>query len=315
MNDPRVPAVTQIHQTIKCWVIRAGIILNESGRWTRCPGKDYTFKIGWSREGDALFQYVLEINYGQFNFSDAWDRSWHWHRIFRQSVAKMEIHDEFISFLIKCILVLLSKACLVPASNDTESVMLVAETTENRDANETQGRNENFSHSLESTFFVERKNDTLVSLDLMNSTNYVIVGKKNSSNRKEHELPISLIIASPVAAVTIIVFLCIAYYCHASQLDERAKQLAIQIAVGEYPGENENIRVRVHRPSRCYPSMEADMLHQKRKSLRTPTPPPPGSKRGSMNWSAIADQEILTLAAPRRHSTFILWFSIKPSIT
>lgn len=217
-------------------------------------------------------------------------------------MAKMEIFVGFFPVLIEFTLVLLSKTCFGTASNDTDSVLPVAETA----VNETHRKNENFSHSLESAFFAEKNNNTLVSLSSMNSTNYVIVEKKNSSNRKEHELPISLIIASPVAAVTIIVFLCIAYYCHASQLDERAKQLAIQIAVGEYPAENENIRVRVHRPSRCYPNLETDMLHQKRKSLRTPTPPPPGTKRGSMNWSAIADQEILTLAAPRRHSTFIL---------
>ncbi|KAH3831680.1 hypothetical protein DPMN_104950 [Dreissena polymorpha] len=49
---------------------------------------------------------------------------------------------------------------------------------------------------------------------------------------------------------------------------------------------------------------------QRRKSMLAPPtlslpPGMPTGKRGS-NWSAVADQEILYLSAPRRHSTFIL---------
>ncbi|GAB1603922.1 hypothetical protein Ahia01_000673500 [Argonauta hians] len=119
------------------------------------------------------------------------------------------------------------------------------------------------------------------------------------------DLPLPLLIASPVAAVSIIIFVCIAYYCHSSQLDARARQLALKYAV---------ISTEPPVCSRGVPSTSSvDMDLISKPSLRpstsrtsTPNQTPDGSKRGSINWVAIGDQEVITYTAARRHSTFIL---------
>ncbi|CAI9733018.1 Hypothetical predicted protein [Octopus vulgaris] len=119
------------------------------------------------------------------------------------------------------------------------------------------------------------------------------------------DLPLPLLIASPVAAVSIIIFVCIAYYCHSSQLDARARQLALKYAV---------ISTEPPVCSRGVPSTSSvDMDLIRKPSLRpstsrtsTPNQTPDGSKRGSINWVAIGDQEVITYTAARRHSTFIL---------
>jgi hypothetical protein len=106
------------------------------------------------------------------------------------------------------------------------------------------------------------------------------------------ELPLPFIIACASVAVFILVFATAAYCCHAAQLDARARQLAIELAICELPEI----------------SIEEEIVTRgqkgRRMSVRTPTLPARGSKRGS-TFSSLTDQEVLALA-PRRQSTFIL---------
>lgn len=143
------------------------------------------------------------------------------------------------------------------------------------------------------------------------------------------ELPMAMIIAGPAAAVSIFLFLCIAYYFHNLQLNKKVKRLSITLYVTPEPStENSNCdstysHTRTHKlvpapsPSpipfgggnRNHSTRDSDLFcnNQRRKSIMPPPTlgVPNLGKRGS-NWSAIADQEILTMSAPRRHSTFIL---------
>lgn len=120
--------------------------------------------------------------------------------------------------------------------------------------------------------------------------------------------PIPLLIASSVAAVSILIFICLAYYCHSLQLDSRARQLAVKLAtrtsfVGVPPS---------HTSTSIMSATDSELSYQKRRNtLRAPslTPSVPSSRslRGSVNWSALADHDLVTYSAPRRHSTFIIW--------
>ncbi|OWF46608.1 hypothetical protein KP79_PYT12780 [Mizuhopecten yessoensis] len=128
-------------------------------------------------------------------------------------------------------------------------------------------------------------------------------------------LPVPILIASPVAAVSIVIFVCLAYYWHAAQLDARARELAIKVASGEL-----DMEIPIKKSitaSSILSNTDSDILlyqqHNKRRGTirasATLTPPPMGgarSSRGSVNWSAIADKELVTYSAPRRHSTFII---------
>lgn len=137
------------------------------------------------------------------------------------------------------------------------------------------------------------------------AVDYTAVSIVPSEDYVHRDLPLPLLIASPVAAVSIIIFVCVAYYCHSSQLDARARQLALKYAV---------ISTEPPACSRGIPSTSSvDMDLIRKTSLRpstsrtsTPNPTPNGSRRGSMNWVAIGDQEVITYTAARRHSTFIL---------
>ncbi|KAL3879093.1 hypothetical protein ACJMK2_031407 [Sinanodonta woodiana] len=133
--------------------------------------------------------------------------------------------------------------------------------------------------------------------------------KKDNGDDIPHprrELPIPIIIASPVAAVSIIIFVCVAYKWHTIQLDQKAKEIVAHLAEmhSEEPLCSNVPKIHVPVQSR---GSDPDLNGQRRKGLlRTPTPPPSlGGKRGS-SWSALADQEIVHSASPRRHSTFIL---------
>lgn len=144
------------------------------------------------------------------------------------------------------------------------------------------------------------------------------------------ELPMAMIIAGPAAAISIFLFLCIAYYFHNLQLNKKVKRLSITLYVTPDPStessncDSNNGHARTHRlvpapsPSPVpfggesrHHSRESDIFNgfssQRRKSIMPPPTlgVPNMNKRGS-NWSALADQEILNLSAPRRHSTFIL---------
>ena len=139
---------------------------------------------------------------------------------------------------------------------------------------------------------------------------------KNSSLRTvepNSELPLPIIIASPVAALSIVILICIAYKWHAVQLDEQAKELALEKAADHCnntcdPCSPCRATHRLVPPGQT--RAECDLSGTRRKSLRTPTPPPSISRSRASLWSA--DQEVLTHvhASPRRHSTFILWYYV-----
>ena len=148
-------------------------------------------------------------------------------------------------------------------------------------------------------------------------------GEINSSKEyltftPKKELPLGMIIAGPAAAVGIMIFLCATYYWHTVQLDRQAKRLSITLFVTPDDKTKDIDAPAPSRSQRLVPSKSKTFMNaefsggynQRRKStLSAPTTlmPPSASmgKRGS-SWSALADQEIINLSAPRRHSTFIL---------
>jgi hypothetical protein len=93
-------------------------------------------------------------------------------------------------------------------------------------------------------------------------------------------------------AVFILVFATATYCCHAAQLDARARQLAIELAISEIP----EISIEEEIVTRGQQARNS--------SIQTPTLPVPGSKRCS-TFCSLTDKEVLALA-PRRQSTFIL---------
>jgi hypothetical protein len=107
------------------------------------------------------------------------------------------------------------------------------------------------------------------------------------------ELPLPFIITSAYVAVFIFVLATVAYYWHATQLDARACQLAIELVISELPDI----------------SIEEEIVTKgqkaRRMSIKTPRVPAPGSKRGSTR-SSLSDKDVLA-SAPRRQSMFILW--------
>ena len=155
-----------------------------------------------------------------------------------------------------------------------------------------------------------------------NNTSKEEIAEINSSKEyltftPKKELPLAMIIAGPAAAVGIMIFLCATYYWHTVQLDRQAKRLSITLFVTPDEKAKDGDTPTSSRTQRLVPSKSKPLLNnefsavysQRRKStLSVPTLLPPSSamgKRGS-SWSALADQEIVNLSAPRRHSTFIL---------
>jgi hypothetical protein len=135
--------------------------------------------------------------------------------------------------------------------------------------------------------------------ELLNITKVRTTGDSNSEYYVHQsggvpgtELPLPFIITSASVAVFILVLATAAYYCHAAQLDARARQLTIELAISELPDI----------------SIEEEIVptgqKARRLSIRTPTLPAPGSKRGSTR-SSLSDKEVLA-SAPRRQSMFIL---------
>ncbi|XP_064609685.1 uncharacterized protein LOC135473739 [Liolophura sinensis] len=96
------------------------------------------------------------------------------------------------------------------------------------------------------------------------------------NEQQPKELPIALIIASPVVAVFIIVFVCVAYYCHSAQLDARARELAMRLKADE---EMAQVMVQAPRPV-IVPHDNTDMEaeHTSLRSVKTQTSSE--SKRG-----------------------------------
>jgi hypothetical protein len=134
--------------------------------------------------------------------------------------------------------------------------------------------------------------------------------------KPKRKLPIAMIIAGPTAAVSVFVFLCLAYYFHNAQLNRNVKRLSMTFTVPQdVISINSNCSsTGMIPPSQRYVhtarfSRDSDILGPRRKSMvlmhTLSIPPSAIGKRGS-NWSALADQEILRISVPRRHSTFVL---------
>ena len=125
-------------------------------------------------------------------------------------------------------------------------------------------------------------------------------------------LPVPLLIASPVAAVCILIFVCIAYYCHALQLDSRARELSMKMASQDVEVEMTKSITETSVLSTC----ENEVIPKKKNTIaiKTPSPcqsfaslkPPGRSPRPSMNWGTFGDQDVLAFSASRRHSTFLI---------
>ncbi|KAL4224752.1 hypothetical protein ACF0H5_015449 [Mactra antiquata] len=167
----------------------------------------------------------------------------------------------------------------------------------------------------------------------------VTTGLPYQPKKNQH---LTIIIVGGTAAVSIALFLCIAYYFHNAQLNKKAKRLSFTIYVSPEPSSDSIVsdpprltRVPKSIPNSPRPSLRlsreaspaprfsreaspnawlavdnGDVFSQRRKSTLTANtlsiPSNIQGKRGSQNWNAFADHEILTLSAPRRHSTFII---------
>lgn len=193
---------------------------------------------------------------------------------------------------------------------------------------------ENFFHLTSGTSTYDEtldSNMTLISDNSKNQTskNAIVIVTDSSVDsqavttfhERKKELPLKIIIAGPTAAVSIAVFLCVAYYFHNAQLNKTAKRLSITLYVN--PTVRSNSVVSTTPPVNFNPVRRQSMagfprnhrsyqdivpMAPRRKStmsLHGGTGPPANlhSKRIS---SFSVDQEILTLSAPRRHSTFII---------
>jgi hypothetical protein len=135
--------------------------------------------------------------------------------------------------------------------------------------------------------------------------------------KPKRELPLAMIIAGPTAVASIFIILCVAYYFHNAQLNKNGERLSMTLFV---PEDDNSLSSYCSSPTGVLPtphryihtarqSRDSDILGPRRKSMISihtlSLPPSIMGKRGS-NWSALADQEILSLSGPRRHSTFIL---------
>ena len=103
------------------------------------------------------------------------------------------------------------------------------------------------------------------------------------------EFPLPLIVASSVAAVSILIFFCVAYYWHSYQLDKRAQELAIQRAAEDVEAQIQPRRRTRHGRKKHIP-----------RQLDLPSPTVNGPKKSSV----VSDQEVLTHFASRRQSIF-----------
>lgn len=168
----------------------------------------------------------------------------------------------------------------------------------------------------------DRRHINMLKMDFDNGTlqydldqNKTNIKSASLFQEPKKDLPLALIIAGPTAAVSIFIFLCIAYYFHNAQLNRKAKRLSVTLYVPpDLNSISSNCSSPAGTPAQRFVqlsrlSRDSDMFGPRRKSMLSvqalSIPPNVHNKRGS-NWSALADQEILSLSAPRRHSTFIL---------
>lgn len=128
---------------------------------------------------------------------------------------------------------------------------------------------------------------------------------------RRHKGPVRIIIVGPVATVSIIIFLCIAYYFHNAQLNRKAKRLSMTLYVRSSLHLDDNINncdalfTPKHKDAPEDDHEDSiEQLSPRRKSTISLSPPMINNfKRIS---SVSVDHAILSLSAPRRHSTFIL---------
>ena len=224
------------------------------------------------------------------------------------------------SFIYFVLMILTAKYCIGKAVNSTDH--------EHRGINSAESK-----HPQEGTFYNWSETDDSLSanpevrtgekldtnnlrmhFNVIETRNIPTNTSKNTGWTTEDprsELPLPILIASPVAALSIVLLICIAYKWHSIQLDDQAKKLAIERAADQSAVPMVATAQRLVSPGHA--KAERDLAAGgKRKSLRTPTPTSSISRSRASLWSA--DQEVLTHhhahagahASPRRHSTFIL---------
>lgn len=171
---------------------------------------------------------------------------------------------------------------------------------------------------------VHLSNDTLEYYELngVENTSIVTDSEKISQvtefpKHRKKELPLAIIIAGPAATLSICIFLCIAFYFHNLQLNNRAKQLSFTLHIKpDVSSDSTTCTSSTSTQVQLLPQTSntrglsrEEILSQKRKSALTastlPVPPTVQPKRGS-SWNALADQELVSIPAPRKHSTFLL---------
>ncbi|KAK6168379.1 hypothetical protein SNE40_020929 [Patella caerulea] len=164
-------------------------------------------------------------------------------------------------------------------------------------------------------------NDSNIIANITNISNYSIFNGSSDNHVIEiprpitaplgpenaKEFPLALVVASAVVAVSIVIFFCIAYYWHSSQLDKRAQMLAIQQVADAECGlatrspERERPMIE-ESPGNGHPGGGGIAAGRKNRGRRVSSPTNSGGKRGS----TVTDKDILTHYAARRHSTFFI---------
>ncbi|KAL4224755.1 hypothetical protein ACF0H5_015452 [Mactra antiquata] len=130
-----------------------------------------------------------------------------------------------------------------------------------------------------------------------------------SSDDRSRPLPVKMIIIGPAATLSIIIFLCIAYYFHNSQLNKKAKRLSMALTIRSSFGlddKGDNPDIASVAQYNHVPEEELDFNCDKLSPRRSSQPPLSSPRSFNAVSSVDMDQAILTLSSPRRHSTFIL---------
>lgn len=133
-------------------------------------------------------------------------------------------------------------------------------------------------------------------------------------NEPDEEIPFAIIVAGPVAAFTILLFVFIAFKLHNSQLNRRAKRLHVTGYKCMAPDMDIASVARGNRSS--IEAVTGTMLPAQPVRLsrgsyilnhaRKPTVPSLGLPSRGSNMSAYSDQEVINQSTKRKHSIFIL---------
>ncbi|KAL4224756.1 hypothetical protein ACF0H5_015453 [Mactra antiquata] len=145
-----------------------------------------------------------------------------------------------------------------------------------------------------------------------------LVDALNSATLKNRQLPVNIIIAGPVVTVFIVIFLCISYYFHNSQLNKKARQIQLTLHDAadvslNYEKDDEINSVELSAILETQESSEQITGERQRSEGSSPGRSDDAHLRASVsgdhpkrvsNYSI--EQAILIMSSPRRHSTFIL---------